>query len=113
MPAKVPHWDPARVKKLVAAGQFFIQKTRALMFIGGTIQEARQAAQEVIADLNIRSFAHTVALQGDTADVYAVRFRGAGWYLKFCIDEERPAVSVISFHPLEYPMNTNAGEVKP
>jgi hypothetical protein len=42
-----------------------------------------------------------------------LHFRGGGWYLKLTVDEETPEVAIISFHPLEAPLRTNRGEVKP
>jgi hypothetical protein len=47
------------------------------------------------------------------ADVYGVRFRGGGWYLKLTVDDEMPEVAIISFHPLEAPLRTSGGEIKP
>ena len=46
--------------------------------------------------------------------MYGVRIAdGSGWYLKITIDETVPEVAVISFHPLERPLKTNGGMVKP
>jgi len=98
---------------MVEAGQFMIQQSRARVFLGGSFQEARTAIKEVIAGLTVRNFAHSLQLTWDLADVYGVRFRGGGWYLKLTVDEETPEVAIISFHPLEAPIRTNGGEVKP
>ena len=98
---------------MVEAGQFMIQQSRARVFLGGSFQEARTAIIEVIAGLTVRNFAHSLQLTWDLADVYGVRFRGGGWYLKLTVDEETPEVAIISFHPLEAPIRTNGGEVKP
>lgn len=98
---------------MVEAGQFMIQQSRARVFLGGSFQEARTAIKEVIAGLTVRNFAHSLQLTWDLADVYGVRFRGGGWYLKLTVDEETPEVAIISFHPLEAPLRTNGGEVKP
>ena len=111
--AKIPYFALERVKSMVEAGQFMIQQGRARVFLGGSFQEARVAMKEVIADLSVRNFSHSVQLTWDVADVYGVRFRGGGWYLKLTIDEETPEVAIISFHPLEAPLRTSGGEVKP
>jgi hypothetical protein len=111
--AKTPHWDLARVKELVVAGSFVVQQTRAFAFIGGSYREACDTMKEVFAGLTTRSFAYSQPLTWDMADVYGVLFRGGGWYLKICIDEEVPEVAVISFHPLRDALRTNGGEVQP
>ena len=113
MKAKIPHFALGSVKSMVEAGQFMIQQSRARVFLGGSFQEARTAIKEVIAGLTVRNFAHSLQLTWDLADVYGVRFRGGGWYLKLTVDEETPEVAIISFHPLEAPIRTNGGEVKP
>jgi len=113
MRAKTPHWDLERVKALVAAGSFMIQQGRAFAHIGGTYADAAAEMQGVITGLTTRSFSHTQTLTWDIADVYGVVFRDGGWYLKLTIDEEIPEVAVISFHPLEAPLRTNGGEVRP
>jgi hypothetical protein len=111
--AKTPHWDLTRVKELVAAGSFMIQQGRAFAYLGGTYTEALETMKEVVAGLSTRNFAYSQSLTWDVADVYGVMFRSGGWYLKLCIDEETPEVAVISFHPLEAPLRTNGGEVRP
>jgi hypothetical protein len=106
-------WPLHRVKELVAAGSFMIQQGRAFAYVGGTYSEALEAVGEVVAGLSTKNFAYSQSLTWDMADVYGVVFRSGGWYLKLCIDEEAPEVAVISFHPLEAPLRTNGGEVKP
>lgn len=108
-----PHWPLSRVKALAKAkGGLFIQRTRALDYFA-SLSEALETARQVIRDLTINSFAHSVQLTYDVADVYGVRIDGSGWYLKLTIDEEAPEVAVISFHPLERALRTNGGVVKP
>jgi hypothetical protein len=121
--AKKPHWPIQRVKSLVAAEKFWVQKTKALDFIGGTLTEARAEVATVIGALTEAAFAHSQDLTWNKADVYGVSFRGGGWYLKLTIDEEeherdarqgdRGEVAIISMHPLERALRTNRGEVKP
>jgi len=113
MKAKTPHFALVRVKQLVEAGQFMIQEGKALAFLGGSFKEARTAMKGVVASLTTRSFAHSQQLPWDIADVYALRYGGSGWYLKLTIDEMVPEVAIISFHPLQAPIRTNGGVVKP
>lgn len=110
---KKPHWPLARLKSLAAQKNgLFVQRTRALAFFG-SLEEAYETARTTIAALNMAAFAHSVELTQDVADVYGVRLGVAGWYLKVTIDEAVPEVAVISFHPLERPLKTNGGVVKP
>jgi hypothetical protein len=113
MKAKAPHWPIERVKTLVAQGHFFVQRARALAFFS-TREEAYLTIEEVTAQLTLRQFAHSISQTQDVCDVYGVVLTdNGGWYLKICIDESVPEVAVISFHPLERPLRTNGGEVKP
>ena len=112
MKAKAPHFGLARVKGLVANGNFTVQESRARVFLG-TFVEARARMQEVCALLSERAFSHSVQLTWDVADVYGVTYCGRGWYLKLTIDDEEPEVAIISFHPLQHPLRTNGGQVKP
>jgi hypothetical protein len=98
---------------MVEADRFVIQQGRARVFLGGTFQESRTVMKEVIAHVGVRNFSHSVQLTWDLADIYGVHFRGGGWYLKLTLDEEMPEVAIISFHPLEAPLRTNGGEIKP
>jgi hypothetical protein len=110
---KRPHWPLTRVKALAAKdGGLFIQRTRALDFFE-TFGDAVRAARAAIAGLGEAQFSSTVTLTWDVADVYGVRIEGHGWYLKLTIDEGVPEVAVISFHPLERPLKTNGGMVRP
>ena len=67
----------------------------------------------MIASLTIGSFAETVQLGLDEADVYGVKREGRGWYVKLTVREESDLVVVISFHPLEHRLQTNKGTVLP
>ena len=107
-----PRWPLERVKELAEAGQFFVQRTRALDFFPSP-GEARAVARQVLLELKVSSFAHTVQLTFDVADVYGVSIEESGWYLKITIDEQVPEVAVISFHLLERPLKTRGGMVKP
>jgi len=112
MKAKIPHWPLSRVKELVAIGQVFVQRTRALdMF--STQEAAYAAVEETVAGLTARSFAHSTAQTRDVCDVYGVLREGEGWYLKLCVDDDVPEVAIISFHLLERPLRTNGGVIKP
>jgi hypothetical protein len=90
----------------------FIQRERALDFFA-TPGETYSRVRRVIGEMTELDFAETVSLTHDMADVYGVRSEGAGWYLKVTLDEAVPEVAVISFHPLERPLRTNGGVVKP
>jgi hypothetical protein len=110
---RAPHFPLERLKELVARPRgLFIQRERALDFFA-TYTEAYATVRQVILGLSPSSFAHTVQLTYDIADVYGVRVQGAGWYLKVTVDEGVPAVAVISFHPLERALKTSGGVVKP
>jgi hypothetical protein len=112
MKAKTPHWPLDRVKTLVAEGKLIIQRSRALVFFLDR-EAATKAVQQVVSVLTNRSFAETKTQTYDACDVYGVRWEGEGWYLKVCVDETRPEVAVLSFHPLEHPLRTNGGVVSP
>ncbi len=97
---------------MVAAGSFFVQDGKAQAF-HGTYRQAAVAVREVCAELTERQFARTESLTWDDADVYGIRYRQRGWYLKLTIDEAVPEVAIISFHPLQRPLRTNSGVVNP
>ena len=66
-----------------------------------------------IDGLTVKDFVKTVQQTWDVVDVYGLRRRdGAGWMLKLYIDQATQ-VTVISFHPLERPIKTNGGWVRP
>jgi hypothetical protein len=113
MKAKTPHFAIGRVKQMVEDGQFMIQQGRALVFLGGSFKDARSAMREVVAELSLENFSHSDQLTWDMADIYGVRYRDQGWYLKLTIDEQAPEVAIISFHPLQAPLRTNRGVLKP
>lgn len=110
---KPPKWDLQRVKKLTKEGKLFVQRKRALDFFQ-TAKEAIQAVKGAIEDLSDKDYAGHVEQIHDVLDVYGIR-RGEeqGWMLKLCIDESEPEVAVVSFHPLERPLKTRGGTVKP
>jgi len=108
MKAKKPHWSLEDAKRLAAEGRLFLSKTKAQAFFPDPWTAATKA-QAVIADLTERQFAHTLQ-QTDICDVYGVRLDGKGWYVKLTIDD---LLVIVSLHPLEKPLKTNAGEVKP
>jgi hypothetical protein len=107
-----PHWPLQRVKDLVKKGRLFVQRTRALDFFP-TLSEALQTARTTLLELKLTNFAHTVKMTYDVADVYGVLVESDSWYLKLTIDEHEPEVVVISFHPLERPLKTRGGILKP
>ena len=109
---KDPHWPLGEVKRLAAAGQIWVQKTRAAVFFP-TTREAVQVATEIALSLDVGAFSSTQELTHDVADVYGIVRDGKGWFLKLCIDVEVPELLIISLHPLERPLVTNAGVVKP
>jgi hypothetical protein len=103
-----------RVKELaVLPNGLFVQVGRARAFFRDR-RAAIEACRSAIATLTTTEFCETQTLTWDVADVYGVRVAdGSGWYLKITIDEAVPEVAVISFHPLERPLKTNGGMVKP
>jgi hypothetical protein len=107
-----PHWPLSQVKQLAAEGKLFVQRTRALDFFS-SLKEALTVARKVLVELELPSFAYTEKLTYDLADVYGVRIEDGGWYLKLTIDEQVPEVAIISLHPLERPLKTRGGVVKP
>jgi hypothetical protein len=110
---KRPFWSLELVKRLAnTPGGLFVQQTRASDFFESR-EAALAAVREVLENLTEQDFAHSVQLTYDLADVYGVLFKGGGWYLKLTVDQEYPEVAVISFHPLERPLRTNRGQVKP
>lgn len=91
----------------------FVQVGRARAFFRDR-KSAIEACRQAIAVLTVQDFAETQKLTWDVADVYGVcADDGTGWYLKITIDEAVPEVAVISFHPLERPLKTNGGMVRP
>ena len=70
------------------------------------------ADDHLLGILSERDYAHQ-SKQTDILDVYGVLRVGGGWMLKICIDETIPEVAVVSFHPLEWPLRTNRGVLKP
>ena len=109
---KEPHWPLDEVKRLAAAGTIWVQKTRAAAFFP-TTREAVEVATEIALTLDVGAFSCTQELTHDVADVYGIVRDGDGWFLKLCIDVEAPELLIISLHPLERPLVTNAGVVKP
>lgn len=111
---KEPHWPLERVKALAALPNgLFVQVKRAQAFFPSR-KAAIDACRDSIAGLTIKSFSEKQTLTWDVADIYGVRLAdGSGWYLKITIDETVPEVAVISFHPLERPLKTNGGMVRP
>jgi hypothetical protein len=67
----------------------------------------------VAGELAVDNFHRSVQLTYDVADEYGLNIDGVGWYIKLCIDRTVPEVVVISFHPPQWPMRTQAGTIKP
>ena len=112
MNAKKPYWDLDRVKGLAANDRLVLSRSRALNFFEAD-ETAVATVKQVIAGLSADRFAETL-LQPAKCDVYGVQVAGAGWYLKLTIDPQPPeGLIVISLHPLEKPLRTNTGMVKP
>lgn len=109
---KQPHYPLERVKALVAQGNIWLSRKRAMdMF--DTPREAHAFAARVTAMLSVDHFCETVQLSQDKADVYGLTVDDCGWYVKLYIDETVPETTFISLHPLERPIKTNAGRVEP
>ena len=110
--AKRPYWNLERVKALAASDLLVLSRTRALNFFEAD-DKAVATAKHIIAGLSADQFADTL-LQPAKCDVYGVQIDGGGWYLKLTIDPQPPeGLIVISLHPLEKPLKTNTGMVKP
>ena len=107
-----PRWRLDKVKALVAEGKFEVLYKRAAAFFE-TRHDARAAAEAFIRAVELRHYAGTKPLGIGECDEYAMPVNGAGWYLKITIDESMPGVVVVSLHPLEHPIRTRGGEVKP
>ena len=110
-----PRWPLEEVKAVAATRNgLLLKKTRALDFFA-TPKAAYARARQVISQLTVDRFSRSEQLQFDEwFDIYGVEIDGAGWMLKFTIDESQPQVIVISLHPLERgPLQTNRGLVKP
>lgn len=135
MCVRKPHWSLDAVKRLASGRRLWVQKGRGVDFFSDA-RSAVVAACRAIASLGIGNFAHSQELTWYVADVYGFRHGEVGWYLKLCIEgvkeetkdqedgeivqggaEEKEApgseVLVISMHPLERPIKTNGGWVKP
>lgn len=112
MKAKKPYWDIARLQRLASVGQMILTETKAKASFP-TFRAAETSAREVIAGLGDGQFAETLR-QTTVCDVYGVNIKGGGWYFKVTIDSGPPEeLIVVSLHPLERPLKTNSGTVKP
>ncbi len=105
-------WNLAKVKSVVSEGHILLHRTRARDFFDST-PEAEAFAKRAVALLGERHFVEVQVLLKGEADVYAVSVDGAGWYVKLVLDEVAPEVAFISLHPLERPIRTKGGMVKP
>ena len=96
-----PHYPLDEVKKLVAAGNFMVQKGRALNLLVPplTYAEALGFIAAAIQMLSIDNFHRSVQLTYDLADEYGLNINGTGWYIKICIDRFRCAWRLRSARP--------------
>jgi hypothetical protein len=110
-----PHYSLDEVKRLVASGQFMLMKGRALNLLVPplTYAEALRFVAAAVQLLSVDNFHRSVQLTHDVADEYGLNIDGTGWYIKLCIDQIQPEVTVISFHTPQFPMRTKAGTIKP
>lgn len=106
---KTPRWALAKVKELARSGR--IQLTRKATDEFHNRATATAAAVILIGGMTNADYVGPQELKFDDADVYAFNIGGAGWYLKITIEE--PMLLVISLHPLDRPITTNKGKVKP
>lgn len=114
----MPHWPLEEVKRIASKPGGLCVAVRDTKDHFGGRSEALKAARRVIDKLTPGDFAHSRQLTWDKADVYGVRLRDSGWYLKLCIDSDDAGpdgkqVVVISFHPLDRGIRTNGGKVEP
>jgi hypothetical protein len=109
--AKTPYWPLGRVKALAADGAIYVMRARARNFFTSEL-EVHEAVAATVASLTVREYSDK-SDQTDTCDVYGVVRAGGGWMLKIYIDEKVPELTVVSFHPLERPLKTNKGMLKP
>lgn len=110
-----PHHSLEEVKRLVASGKFMLMRGRALNLLVPplTYTEALRFVAAAVQLLSVDNFHSSVQLTYEMADVYGLNVDGVGWYIKLCIDQSVPEVTVISFHPPEHAMRTKAGTIKP
>ncbi len=108
-----PRWSLTEVQMLAAEDRVVL--TRTVYDLFSTRVEALRWVREVIADLRLADFAHTVDLEVHMADVYGFIVGDDGWYLKLTIteDDDDSFALVISCHPLAYPLNTQGGCISP
>ena len=91
----------------------WLQVGRAILFFDGDSDLAKAVCRRAIAALTVKDFVKTQQQTWDIVDVYAMKLEDkAGWMMKLYIDKETQ-VTVISFHPLERPIKTNGGWVRP
>jgi len=109
--AKKPFWPLDRAKAHAAQGAIYVMRGRARQFFTSDV-EMYEAAVATMASLTVREYSDR-SDQTDVCDIYGFMRAGGGWMIKIYIDEKVPELTVVSFHPLERPLKTNKGWLKP
>ena len=108
-----PRHNLREVQALAKADEFVVGMTRAAAYFDDAVA-ARAAIASAIGALGPMAFAHTDQMPSGPFDVYGVRREDAGWYLKLAIVHmQGRRLFVVSFHPLEFPLQTRGGTVQP
>ena len=105
-----PRWSLKQVKTLAASDALLLSRAKAAAHFSSEAV-AYATAKQVIAALSALDFSHTTQ-QADECDVYGVSIGGAGYYLKVTV-VDGPRLIVVSLHPLDKPLKTKKGELKP
>ena len=112
MPSR-PRWSLTQIKQLAADDHLLLTRRGCEYFETGA--QAILEVKRLIANLTLGDFSQTAQLAKHLADIYGIKRDGAGWYLKLTVIEadKDETLLVISFHPLEHPLQTRGGKVSP
>ncbi|MDX2022995.1 MAG: type II toxin-antitoxin system MqsR family toxin [Deltaproteobacteria bacterium] len=106
MPSKKPFYDLNIVKEVAQKRDgLLLSRTKAAASFA-TYTTALVEARRMIDALRVQDFVETKE-QRDRCDVYAVRYRNQGWYVKFTLSPDQ--VLLISFHVLESKIRKASG----
>ena len=83
---------------------------------GCSPSDGERAIRSALGSLEGTGFCQTVQLNYPSpgpfwADVYGITLCGRSWYVKFYV--HAGVMEIVSFHPPESPMQTQAGTLKP
>jgi hypothetical protein len=111
-----PAFDLTQFQAEVRQENFHVYITRALQIIKKVRQcdrlEAREYAKRAVLSLQQGDYAHTLkTANGQLHDVYGKLMDEEGWYLKIEIHIRDGQPGIVSCHPAEHDLETNAGVV--